>query len=72
MKRAMRSLDEAGAKAMRTRVEKVLASLSNNCMECHSNKSQFCDQCHNYVAVVPNCWGCHLPKEQQVAKGGAK
>ena len=55
-----------------SRGEKVLASLSNNCMECHSNKSQFCDQCHNYVAVVPNCWGCHLPKEQQVAKGGAK
>ena len=29
--------------------QRYLASLSNNCMECHSNKSQFCDQCHNYV-----------------------
>ena len=40
--------------------KKFLASLSNTCMECHSNKTQFCDQCHNYVAVAPNCWGCHL------------
>lgn len=53
--------------------KKYLASLSNNCMECHSNKSQFCDQCHNYVAVVPNCWGCHWEKEKaQVAKVEAK
>jgi hypothetical protein len=52
--------------------KKYLASLSNTCMECHSNKTQFCDQCHNYVAVVPNCWGCHLTKEQQVAKAEAK
>jgi hypothetical protein len=52
--------------------KKYLASLSNTCMECHSNKSQFCDRCHNYVAVTPNCWGCHLDKEQKVAKGGAK
>jgi len=55
--------------------KKYLASLSNNCMECHSNKSQFCDQCHNYVAVVPNCWGCHWEKEKekkQVAQSEAK
>jgi len=52
--------------------KKYLASLSNTCMECHSNKSKFCDQCHNYVAVTPNCWGCHLDKEQKVAEGGAK
>jgi hypothetical protein len=52
--------------------KKYLASLSNTCMECHSNKTQFCDQCHNYVAVTPTCWGCHLDKEQKVAKGEAK
>lgn len=45
--------------------KKFNASLSNTCMECHSNKSQFCDQCHNYVAVAPNCWGCHLDKEKK-------
>ena len=39
-------------------------SLENTCMSCHSNKSQFCDQCHNYVGVTPFCWNCHLaPKE---------
>jgi len=52
--------------------KKFTASLSNTCMECHSNKTQFCDQCHNYVAVTPNCWGCHLDKEQKVAKAEAK
>jgi hypothetical protein len=52
--------------------KKFLASLSNTCMDCHSNKSQFCDQCHNYVAVTPNCWGCHQDREQKVAQGEAK
>jgi cytochrome c1 len=41
-------------------------SLQNTCMSCHSNKSQFCDQCHNYVGANPFCWDCHLaPKENQ-------
>ena len=52
--------------------KKFTVSLSNTCMECHSNKTQFCDQCHNFVAVTPNCWRCHLDKEQKVAQGGAK
>ncbi|MGO9620312.1 MAG: sulfate reduction electron transfer complex DsrMKJOP subunit DsrJ [Desulfobaccales bacterium] len=52
--------------------KKFTVSLSNTCMECHSNKTQFCDKCHNYVEVTPNCWGCHLDKEQKVAQGGAK
>jgi hypothetical protein len=39
-------------------------SLQNTCMKCHSNKTQFCDQCHNYLQVKPYCWDCHLaPKE---------
>jgi hypothetical protein len=41
-------------------------SLQNECMRCHSSKVQFCDQCHNYVAVVPYCWTCHIePKENK-------
>lgn len=41
-------------------------SLQNECMNCHSNKSEFCDQCHNYTAVTPFCWDCHLePKEKK-------
>ena len=43
-------------------------SLQNECMKCHSNKTQFCDQCHVYTGLklgsVPYCWTCHIaPKE---------
>ena len=39
-------------------------SLSEGCMKCHSNKADFCDQCHNYTDVSPYCWDCHVePKE---------
>jgi hypothetical protein len=45
-------------------------SLQNECMKCHSNKSQFCDTCHSYagmqVGSVPYCWTCHVaPKENK-------
>lgn len=35
-------------------------SLSNTCLDCHSNKEQFCDRCHNYASVSPYCWDCHI------------
>lgn len=35
-------------------------SLSGTCLNCHSNTSQFCDQCHNYMGVSPYCWDCHI------------
>ena len=40
-------------------------SLSNTCLDCHSEKTEFCDRCHNYAAVTPYCWDCHIdnPKE---------
>lgn len=42
-------------------------SLQNTCMKCHSNKKNFCDKCHNYMAVVPYCWTCHIaPKENEI------
>lgn len=43
-------------------------SLSNTCMQCHNDKAKFCDQCHNYLAVAPYCWDCHIepkPKESK-------
>jgi hypothetical protein len=41
-------------------------SLQNSCMHCHSNKKKFCDECHNYMAVKPYCWDCHIaPKEDE-------
>ena len=40
-------------------------SLTNTCLDCHENKQDFCDSCHTYSAVSPNCWDCHnIPKEQ--------
>ena len=40
-------------------------SLTNTCLDCHSNKAEFCDRCHNYASVTPYCWQCHIdnPKE---------
>jgi hypothetical protein len=35
-------------------------SLSNTCLDCHSNKADFCDKCHNYASVTPYCWDCHI------------
>jgi [DsrC]-trisulfide reductase subunit J len=40
-------------------------SLSNTCMDCHSNKSKFCDRCHNYANVDPYCWDCHIYPEEK-------
>ncbi len=41
-------------------------SLSGTCMDCHSNKAEFCDQCHDYAGVKPDCWDCHnLPEEEE-------
>jgi hypothetical protein len=34
-------------------------SLTGTCLSCHSNKTEFCDTCHNYSDVQPNCWSCH-------------
>jgi hypothetical protein len=39
-------------------------SLTGTCLDCHSNKSAFCDRCHDYASVKPACWDCHVaPKE---------
>lgn len=40
-------------------------SLSNTCLDCHSNKAEFCDKCHDYASAKPYCWDCHIdnPKE---------
>jgi hypothetical protein len=38
-------------------------SLSDTCLDCHSNKQQFCDSCHTYSAVTPYCWDCHVIPE---------
>lgn len=35
-------------------------SLQNTCMDCHANKAEFCDKCHETTGVDPYCWTCHL------------
>ncbi|MBI5100227.1 MAG: sulfate reduction electron transfer complex DsrMKJOP subunit DsrJ [Nitrospirae bacterium] len=46
--------------------KKFNISLQNTCMDCHSNKKEFCDRCHNYMAVKPYCFSCHIePKEDK-------
>ncbi len=47
--------------------KKYNMSLSNTCMSCHSNKKEFCDECHNYSAVgQPDCWNCHIEPEEGI------
>ena len=38
-------------------------SLTKTCMKCHTSKADFCDKCHDYVAVKPYCWDCHIAPE---------
>src|SRR4030042_637897 len=47
-------------------------SLQKECMNCHSNKKKFCDECHNYADVKPYCWTCHIePKEKEKVAWGS-
>lgn len=39
-------------------------SLTNTCMKCHTDKAQFCDKCHAYVAMTPFCWDCHVDRKE--------
>jgi hypothetical protein len=39
-------------------------SLSDTCLDCHSDKEKFCDACHTYSAVDPYCWDCHVIPEE--------
>jgi hypothetical protein len=35
-------------------------SLTNTCMSCHTDRTEFCVKCHDYAAVKqPKCWDCH-------------
>jgi hypothetical protein len=35
-------------------------SLTNTCLDCHPKRDDFCNRCHDYVAVSPYCWDCHV------------
>jgi hypothetical protein len=39
----------------------VTMSLTGTCLRaCHTDKSAFCDRCHDYAQVKPTCWTCHV------------
>lgn len=38
------------------------------CMQCHTNKEEFCDSCHEYASVTPYCWDCHLTPKEAASK----
>jgi len=42
--------------------KKAEMSLTKTCLNCHNDKQNFCDQCHNYLDVSPYCWDCHVDK----------
>jgi hypothetical protein len=46
-------------------------SLTKTCMQCHSNKEQFCNRCHNYAGVNPKCWDCHSESAPRNTKTAA-
>ncbi|MGB6064852.1 MAG: sulfate reduction electron transfer complex DsrMKJOP subunit DsrJ [Desulfomonilaceae bacterium] len=48
-------------------------SLQNTCTKCHTKKAEFCDRCHNYMGVSPDCWNCHFtPAESKEFGRGNK
>jgi hypothetical protein len=51
----------------------VVMSLSGTCIgACHTDKAKFCDRCHDYAAVAPACWDCHIVPEAAPAGGGGR
>jgi len=44
-------------------------SLVGTCMNCHTSKEKFCDQCHSSVGVTMDCWSCHVSPDL-AKKGG--
>lgn len=40
-----------------------LFSLNGSCMGCHTDREEFCNQCHDYTATQPGCWECHEDSE---------
>ncbi len=40
-------------------------NLTATCLGCHEDKAKFCDRCHDYAGVAPQCPVCH-----QTPRGG--
>jgi len=45
------------------------------CGDCHHNREQFCDRCHEAASVSLDCWGCHYyltDSELEELEGGGE
>jgi len=51
-------LKKARVKAVRDGVRTKDSSLKN-CQTCHVRRDEFCDKCHHFVGVKPECFECH-------------
>lgn len=40
-----------------------IMSLTKTCLDCHTNRDNFCTRCHDYSDVSPKCWDCHVDPE---------
>ena len=38
---------------------RVRSESLKSCASCHTSREEFCDRCHTYVGVAPNCFQCH-------------
>jgi len=38
---------------------RVVNKSFHGCISCHPSRAEFCDKCHSYVGVQPECWNCH-------------
>ena len=38
---------------------RVRSESFTKCADCHTSREGFCDRCHAYAAVAPNCFECH-------------
>jgi len=61
------SVVRKGARIYRASNKKTYnMSLTRTCMNCHQDRTKFCDQCHTYAGVTNKCWDCHTyPKEMK-------
>jgi hypothetical protein len=56
-----------GARTYRAANHKTyLMSLNRTCMSCHTDRTKFCDRCHDYMGVTNDCWDCHTYPKQLV------
>lgn len=52
----------------------------NECIACHASQKTgsvigaggFCQSCHDYAAVKPDCWDCHQPKPSRQTVTGVR